>query len=142
MPYTDVATDSFESDILQTINTALGAGGVALAAWDAYAGLLSAVTDAEAATFTEITGANGLARQQFTRTAVSQVSGAGEVSNSAQINFGTFTGGAAVTATHVILATAAAGGTTRVVCQLENPVTINPNDPVIFPVNQLKLRVS
>jgi hypothetical protein len=142
MPYTDVATDSFETDILSTINTALGAGGVALAAWDAYAGLLTAAADPEAPTVTEATGANGLTRQLFTRTAVAQVSGAGEVSNAAQLNFGTYVGGVAITITHVLLATAAAAGTIRVVCQLENPVVVNPNDPVIFPVNQLKLRVS
>jgi hypothetical protein len=115
------------------LNTARGTN---LTAWTPYVGLLTAVTDGEASSFTEVSG-NAYARQSVTFGAPS----GGSMSNSALVTFPTPTGSWG-TVTHFIVADAVSAGNARYWGPLGQSETINTGNVVTIPVGNLTISES
>lgn len=112
---------------LAVLNTARG---TALTAWTPYIGLLSAITDAEAGTVTEVTTTLGLTRKAVTFGAPSA---GGSMSNSAIVDFGAASAGGTVSAFGIY--DAASAGNLRYTAMLTGGAkTVNASDPVSFAI--------
>ena len=123
-----IKTKTYEDRVLNAMR------GTALTAWTPYAGLLTAVADAEAGTVTEI-AYTGYARQAVTFGAPA----AGTVTNSGVVSFGQMTAGAGGTAMAVGYYSAATGGELRYVVALDTPKAIAVGDTPEFGVGDLEL---
>jgi hypothetical protein len=107
-----------------------------------YVGLLTAVTDAEAGTVTEVSGGS-YARQQITQAdgswnAPTNSGGAQMISNVAAVNFPTATANWG-TITHVGIYDAASSGNLLMVLALSTSKTINTSDTFTIPASQLQI---
>lgn len=130
MSTTNCSTNYQESQIVQTME------GNAMAAWDPWAGLLTAVADAEAGTVTEI-AYTGYGRVQVTMT---EGATPGLSSNSAPVTFGKMTGGAGGTASHVGIWDDETAGNLRYIIQLDTAKLIAVDDTPEFDTDTLTIQ--
>lgn len=124
-----IKTNAYEDRVVNTMR------GTGITAWTPYAALLTAASDPEAGTVTEISY-TGYGRVAVTFGAPSP---AGTVANSAKVTFGKMTGGAGGTVTHVGIYDAASAGELRYVIALGTSKAVATDDVPEFDVGALQI---
>lgn len=122
-----IKTNAYEDRVLNTMR------GTALAAWTAYAALLTAVTDAEAGTVTEAAW-TGASRVAITYGAPSP---AGTVQNSGQVLFNQRTSAGTDTAVALGIYDASSSGELRYVITLAQSKSVGQNDTPSFAIGNI-----
>lgn len=124
-----IKTDAYENRVLNTMR------GTALAAWTAWAALLTAVTDAEAGTVTEASW-GAYARVSITFGAPSP---AGTTQNSGAITFAQRSSAGSDTAVAIGIYDASTAGELRYVITLAQSKAVGQNDTPSFAVGNLTI---